>query len=39
MNLVPCWSQHCLGPVNMLPAEALREKWPFEHLSSYLFRG
>ena len=26
-------------PVNMLSAEALHERWPFGHLSSYLFRS
>ena len=34
MKLVLCQSQHCLGPVNMLSAEALHERWPFGHLSS-----
>ena len=27
------------GPVNMLSAEALYERWPIGHLSSYLFRS
>ena len=37
MKLVPWWSQQFLGPVNMLSSEALHERWPFGHLSSYLF--
>ena len=28
-----------LGPVNILSAEALHERWRFGHLSSYLFRS
>ena len=32
MNLVPLWSQQCLGPANMLSSEALDERWPFGHL-------
>ena len=39
MKPVPCGSRQCLGPVNMLSAEALHERWPFGHLSSYLFRS
>ena len=39
MKVVPCWSQQCLVPVNMLSSEPLHEKWPFGHLSSYLFRS
>ena len=39
MKLVPRLSQQCLGHVNMLSAEALHERWPFGHLSSYLFRN
>ena len=39
MKLVPSLSQQSLGPVNMLSAEALNERWPFGHLSSYLFRS
>ena len=27
------------GTVNLLSSEALRERWPFEHLRSYLFRS
>ena len=38
MNLVLCLSQPFFVPINMLSAEALHETWPFEHLSSYLFR-
>ena len=34
MNLVPCCSQQCLGPANMLSAEALHETYTFGHLSS-----
>ena len=33
------WPQQCLVPVNMLPSEALHERWPFGHLSSYMFRN
>ena len=39
MNLVPCRSQQCLGPINTFSAEALHERWPFGHLSSYVFRS
>ena len=39
MKLVRCLSEQCLGLVNMLSAEALHERWPFGHLSSYLFRS
>ena len=39
MNLVTCWSQQCVGPVNMLSAEGLHERRPFGHLSSYLLRS
>ena len=39
MKLVPCSSQQCLGPVNMLSAEVLHERWPFGHLRSYVFRS
>ena len=39
MKPVPCLSQQCLGPVNMLSAEELHESWPFGHLRGYLFRS
>ena len=39
MKLVPYLSMHYFGPVNMFSAEALHERWPFGHLSSYLFRS
>ena len=37
MKLVQRLFQQCLGSVNMLSAEALHERLPFEHLTSYLF--
>ena len=30
MKLFPCLSQQCFGPVNMLSAEALHERWPLD---------
>ena len=39
MKLVPSRSQLFFGPDNMLSAETLHERWPFGHLSSYLFRS
>ena len=37
MKIVPWLSQQCLGHANMLSEEAFHERWPFGHLSSYLF--
>ena len=34
MKLVSLLFQQCFGPVNMLSAEALHERWPLGHLIS-----